>query len=104
MVRSQTKIGGIVAQVVMFLLLCGIVFGEFPELLSLIDNTSNDVVVRITASMAPSLPRGASKRDPVASLEANIPAHDSALWHLTPFEAAELVPSDVYLLYSILRT
>jgi len=45
MERKQTGIGKVIAQALILLLLCGIVGGEFPELLSLTDNASNDFTV-----------------------------------------------------------
>jgi len=104
MARRRTRIGGTVAQVIVFLLLCGIVGGEFPELLSLTENTSNDFTVRKTNSMVSSLPRDASRHDRVSDLEPIIAAHDGTFSRFSPFEKAELVPSDVSILYSILRT
>jgi hypothetical protein len=54
---KRTRIVGILARVVVFLVMFGIVGGEFPELLSLTDNTSNDFTVRKTntSSQPPSL-------------------------------------------------
>ena len=105
MARRRTRIGGTLAQVIVFLLLCGIVGAEFPELLSLTDNTSNDFTVRKTNSMVSSLPRDASRHHRVSDLEPNIAAHNGGTFsRLSPFEKAELVPSDVFILYSILRT
>jgi hypothetical protein len=104
MARRRTRIGGVVAQVIVFLLLCGIVGGEFPELLSLIDNTSNDFTVRKTNSMVSSLPRDAGRYGRVSNVGPNIAAHDGTFSRFSPFEKAELVPSDVSILYSILRT
>ena len=104
MARGRTRIGGVFAQVIVFLLLCGIVGGEFPELLSLIDNTSNDFTVRKTNSTVSSLPRDAGRYRRVLDVEANIAAHDGTFSRFSPFEKAELVPSDVFILYSILRT
>jgi hypothetical protein len=104
MTRRRTRIGGIVAQVIVCLLLCGIVGGEFPELLSLTDRTLNDFTVRKTNSKVSSLPRDASRHDRVSHVTPNIAARDNAFSRLSPFERAKLVPSGVFSLYSILRT
>ena len=104
MARRRTRIGGTVAQVIVFLLLCGIVGGEFPELLSLTENTSNDFTVRKTNSMVSSLPRDASRHDRVSDLEPIIAAHDGTFSRFSPFEKAGLAPPDVFILYTILRT
>jgi len=104
MTRRRTRIGGIVAQVIVFLLLCGIVGGEFPELLSLTDGTSNDFTVHKTDSVVSRLPRDASRHVRVSDVAPNIAACDDSLSRFSPFERAELVPSGVSSLYSILRT
>jgi len=104
MTRKRGSTGGVVAQVIVFLLLCGIVGGEFPELLSLIDNTSNDFTVRKTNSTVSPLPRDAGRYGRVSDVEPNSAAHDGTFSRFSPFEKAELVPSDVSILYSILRT
>ena len=70
MSRRRTRIVGIVAQVIVFLVLCGIVGGEFPELLSLTDNTSNDFTVRKTNPVVSSLPRNASRYERVLEFKA----------------------------------
>ncbi len=104
MTRKRTRIGGIVAQVIVFVLLCGIVGGEFPELLSLTDNTSNDFTVRKTNSTVSCLSRDASRHDRVSDVAPNIAERVSTFSCFSPFERAELVPSGVLNLYSILRT
>jgi len=103
MTRRRTRIG-IVAQVIVFLLLCGIVGGEFPELLSLTDSTWNDFTVRKTNSMVSCLPRDAGRHDRVSDVAPNMAARDNAFSRFSPFERAKLVPSGVFSLYSILRT
>jgi hypothetical protein len=104
MTRRRTRIGGIVAQVIVCLLLCGIVGGEFPELLSLTDSTLNDFTVRKTNSMVSCVPRDASTHDRVSDVAPNIAARDDTFSRFSPFERAESVPSSVFSLYSILRT
>jgi hypothetical protein len=100
----RTRIGGIVAQVIVFLVLCGIVGGEFPELLSLADNTSNDFTVRKTNNVVSSLPRNASRHVRVSNSKPNIASNDGTFSRPSPVETAELVASGVSSLYSILRT
>ena len=100
----RTRIGGIVAQVIVFLVLCGIVGGEFPELLSLADITSNDFTVRTTNNVVSSLPRNASRHDRVSNLKPNTASYGGTFSRLSPVETAELVASGVSCLYSILRT
>jgi len=104
MSRRRTRIVGIVARLVVFLVLCGIVGGEFPELLSLTDNTSNDFTVRKTNNAVSPLTRNANRHDRASNLKPNIAEHDGAFSRLGPIETAELVASGVFSLYFILRT
>jgi hypothetical protein len=104
MVRRRTRIGGVVAHVIVFLLLCGIVGGEFPELLSLNDNTSNDFTISKTNSIVSCLPRDAGRGDRVSDAEPNIAAHGGTFSRFRSFKKVELIPSDVFGPYSILRT
>jgi hypothetical protein len=101
---KRTRIVGILARVVVFLVMFGIVGGEFPELLSLTDNTSNDFTVRKTNNAVSPLPRNVSRHDRLSNIKPNIAAYDGAYSRLSTAEAAELVASGVSSLYSILRT
>jgi hypothetical protein len=103
MVSKRISVGKILARALVCLLMCAIVAGEFPELLSLIDNTSNDFTVRSAHSVVPLVRLTASKRVRIA-VNNSAPAPNLFFSHLSPFENAELVPSDVFIRYSILRT
>jgi hypothetical protein len=95
--------GKILTRAVLCLLLCGIFAGELPELLSLTDNTANDFTVRSAYSVVPHVRLNASKDVRIADRDSR-PAPNLFFSHLSPFEKAELVPSEVFILYSILRT
>jgi hypothetical protein len=104
MVRKRASIGRIFAYAIVFLLLCGIVCGEIPELLTLTDNATNDYAIRTTNSAISPLLRNASRRVRVTDVaELKIPAREILFLHLHPFERAA-VSSDVSILGTVLRT
>jgi hypothetical protein len=102
MERKQISIGKILAPAVLCLLLCGIVAGEFPELLSLADNTANDFTVRSAHSVVPPPVRlSASKNIRIANKD-SAPATNLLFSPLSPFEKAQLI-LEVFVLHSVLR-
>jgi len=103
MVSKRISIGKILARALLCLLLCGIVAGEFPELLSLTDNATNDFTVRGARSVVPTVRLNTSKHVRIADRD-SVPASNLLFSRLSPFEKAELIPSDVFILHSILRT
>lgn len=104
MIRKGASVGRIVAQSIVFLLLCGIVGGEIPELLALTDNTSNDFTVCKTNSVI-SLIRYYTKRYiRVANAGPNIAAHGMLFPRLGPFEQVVVVSSAGLILDTVLRT
>ena len=103
MVRKRISIGKILARALLCLLLCGIVAGELPELLSLTDNATNDFTVSGARSVVPPVRLNVSQNGRIADKD-SAPASDFLFSRESPFEKAELVPSDVFILYSILRT
>ena len=100
---KRIRIGKILARALLYLLVCGIFAGELPELLSLTDNATNDFMVRGARSVVPPVHLKASKHVRIADKD-SAPAPNLLFSRLSPFERAELVPSDVFILYSILRT
>ena len=100
---KRNSIGKILARALLGLVLCGIVAGEFPELLTLTDKASNDFTVRSARSVVPPVRMNATKHVGTPD-EDSAPAPKLLFSRLSPFEKAELVPSDVFILYSILRT
>jgi hypothetical protein len=103
MARKRTQIGKILVTAVACLLLCGIVCGEFPELLSLTDNATNDFTVVRTKSMASPVLVHASSRRPAAEI-GSIPATTLLFSHLSSLQEAASIPSKRSALYSVLRT
>lgn len=104
MSRVHLNIGRILVPALLSLLLCGIVAAEFPELLSLNDNTSNDFTVSKTTSMVSPLARDASQHHRVSDAQPHIAVHDPLFSRLSPFEKAELAPADVLIHHFIFRT
>jgi hypothetical protein len=104
MKRKKASVGRIFAQVIVFLLLCGIVGGEIPELLTLTDNTTNDFTIRKMNSVISPPLRNDSRRIRVADVvEPTIAAHDILFQHFHPFERAAL-SSGALILGTVLRT
>jgi hypothetical protein len=95
--------GKILARALLCLLLCGIFSGEFPELLSLTDNATNDFTISGARSVVPTVRLNACKNVRIVDKD-SAPAPDFLFSRESPFKKAELVPSDVLILYSILRT
>lgn len=103
MVRKRISIGKILARALLCLLLCGIVAGELPELFSLTDNATNDFTVSGARSVVPPVRLNVSQNGRIADKD-SAPASDFLFSRESPFEKAELVPSDILILHSILRT
>ena len=104
MARLRANIGRILVSVLVLLLLCGIVGAEFPELLSLTDNTANDFTVsKANIVVLRALP-DASRHVRMTGIDFNISAPTSRFSHLNPFEKTALPPSRLFILHSILRT
>jgi hypothetical protein len=103
MASKRISIGKILARALLCLLLCAIVAGELPELLSLTDNATNDFTVSGARPVVPPVRLNASKHVRIADKD-SAPAPNLLFSRQSPFKKAELVPSDVLILYSILRT
>jgi hypothetical protein len=102
-VSKRISIGRILARALLCLLMCGIFAGELPELLSLTDNATNDFSVTGARPVVPPVRLNASKNVRISDKD-SASALNLLFSRLSPFERAELVPSDVFILYSILRT
>jgi hypothetical protein len=104
MSRGRTNISKILLPGLVFLLLCGIVAGEFPELLSLSDNTANDFTVRRTDSVVSPAFLGASTHVRKADINSSTCTPELHFSRVSPFEKAELIPSAAFTVHSVLRT
>jgi hypothetical protein len=104
MVRNRIHLGKILVTAIAFLLLCGIVVGEFPELQSLTDNATNDFTVVRTRLTASSVLLYSNARRPAAALHARIPADILLSSRLGPLHESATIPPKRSALYSVLRT
>ena len=101
---GRTDIGKILLRALVLLLLCGIVVEEFPELLSLTDNATNDfTVIRINSRTSPTLVHAAGHVRK-ADLDSYTYAPELCFSRVSSFDKAELVPSGAFILHSVLRT
>jgi hypothetical protein len=104
MARTRTNIGRILVSALVFLMLCGIVATEFPELLTLTDCTRNDFTLGRADSRVAILQRCPNTNARLADLGLNIPAITLPYSRFTPFERATLVSSDAVTFRFVLRT
>jgi hypothetical protein len=103
MVSKRIGVGKTVASVLICLLLCGVVAAEFPEFLSLTDNTANDFTVSKANIVVLRASPDARRHVRMTDIDFNIPAPTSRFSHLNPFEKAVLPPLGLFILHSILR-
>jgi hypothetical protein len=104
MASTRTKIGKILFTVLVSLLLIGIVSSKFPELLSLTDNTANDFAVLKANIVVLRILPAAGGPFRIADIDSSHPGstlHSSAL---ITFEKAAPHSSELFILYSVLRT
>jgi hypothetical protein len=104
MTRGRAGIGKILVTAVVVLLLCGIVAGEFPELLSLTDNATNDFTLIKAKSAASPVLLVAKKYLPASDVNSYALAPTLVFSHTRPFENEAYVSSGALVLRSILRT
>jgi hypothetical protein len=104
MARGQANFGKILITAIVLVLICGIVAGEFPELLSLTDNASNDFTVIRTKSAALPVLLLASSHLPAAAVNCNLLAATLLFSRLSPFARAASVPSKHPIRHTVLRT
>ena len=101
---GRTNIGKVLLRALVLLLLCGIVVGEFPEVLSLTDNATNDFAVRrINSGTSPTLVH-ATRHVRKADVDSYSCAPELLFSRVSSFDKAELVPSGAFILHSVLRT
>jgi hypothetical protein len=104
MKRGRSSLGKILVPALVFLMLCGIVAGEFPELLSLTDNATNDfTVIRTKSGALPALLHACSHH-PSAQTNCATPAPSLLFPCLSPLEETLSIPSKRSALHSVLRT
>jgi hypothetical protein len=101
---KRTQIGKIFTPGLFVLLLCVIVLVQFPELISLNEDTTNDFIIR-KANIADSLAvPDACRHQRITDIVAESPALASLFLRLSQFETVALVPTQLSILHSVLRT
>ena len=104
MASKQTDIGKIVATGAIVLLMCVIVLVQVPELVSLNEDTTNDFLIhRANAADLLVLP-DPSKYLRIADIQSESPAPESVFSRLSQLEISALVPSELSILHSVIRT
>lgn len=103
MSHRRTNTGKILLQGIVFLLLCGIFAGEVPELVTLVDNATNDFTVCRTNSATSSVRLAAKNPVQIANDNSNTGAPEVLVPFVTSFRKAAVVPSSAFVLHSILR-
>lgn len=103
MASRRTHIRKILPPAIVFLVLSGIVVAQFPELLSLIDDTTNDFTVRKTNTVVLSVLLGGSEVVRMSGLFSGS-ASGLLLSRPSPYDKLASAPSKLFLLHSDLRT
>jgi hypothetical protein len=102
MTQHRSIFGRVVFCSLVFVLLCGIVSSELPELLSLTDNTSNDFTFRKASGQERTSTLGAAVHKSVPLDKRNsecAPCTNCALM----LAATKTISSDLFVLHSVLR-
>jgi hypothetical protein len=100
---SQSIAGKMLVAALATLLLCVVVNSELPELLSLRDNTANDFTMSSAKPLVSPVLQVATDI-PKTAKDLRLPPFDSLFSRLSTSEKAALVPSLLFILYSVLRT
>jgi hypothetical protein len=105
MARARLKIVGLLVPALLSLLLCGIVAAEFPELLSLTDNTANDFAICKVKPLSVHDVRDAGRAVRTIDMDSTRSASARLLSHLRLLEeAGSLLTSEAVILRPVLRT
>jgi hypothetical protein len=102
MASRRTPIRHILIPVMVFLVLSGIVVAEFPEILRLTEDTTNDYTIRRTNTLVLPAFLDAKKSAGLAEVD-SAAASNSPLSRPSSLDNAALVPSKLFLLHSDLR-
>jgi hypothetical protein len=102
MFRRRSALTKLLLTLVISLILCGIATAEFPELLSLSDNTSNDfAIVKVTPHSGLGVAFSTSLK--FAPLDLNVPGDRSSSFHSPAFERAKHASAGFLPLPAVLR-
>jgi hypothetical protein len=104
MPRSRALLRKILVQALVVLLLCVLVALEFPELLILTDDTTNDFTVRRTNAIDLLDLQDSSGHLGIPGIDSSALVLEPRLSPPGPFEEAVVPSSDLSILHSVLRT
>jgi hypothetical protein len=104
MQHNRSRYRKIIVPVLVILMLCIVVTLEFPELLTLTDNTSNDFAVRRTNTSDQLVLQVSSRHQRSTDVEFYSSAPEVALSHVCSFEKVPQSLSKLFILLSDLRT
>jgi hypothetical protein len=100
----RTLIGKLIVPVVVVLVLGVVVTMEFPEFLTLTDDTTNDFTIRKTVSVELLVPPLSGGHRQTSGIDLNIPEPELLSSLLIPVEKTALASSSLFILHSELRT
>jgi putative cell wall-binding protein len=101
---KRTHLRKILAPGLFVLLLCVIVLVQFPELISLNEDTTNDFIIRKANTADLLAAPDACRHLRITDIVAESPALESLFSRLSQFETAAFVPAELSILHSVLRT
>jgi hypothetical protein len=104
MAGRRILIGKLIVPAVVVLLLCVIVTMEFPEFLTLTDDTTNDFTTRKTITVDSLVLSLSGSHRQIIDIDFNIPAPELVSSLLSPIAKVALAPSKLFILHSDLRT
>jgi hypothetical protein len=101
---NRTHFGKILAPTLLVLLLCVIVLAQFSELIFLNEDTTNDFIIRKANTADSLVVPEASRHQRITDIVSESPALESLFSRLSQFESAALVPTELSIFHSVLRT
>ena len=105
MIRKGASVGRIVAQSIVFLLLCGIVGGELPELLTLADNAANDFTIcKVKTLGSHDFPEASRAARTAVDIDSSRAVSALLYSRRRPSEQGSLLASGAVILHPVLRT
>ena len=104
MARARLKIAGVLVPALLLLLLCGIAAAEFPELLSLTDNTANDFTICKVKTLGSHDFPEASRAGRTVDIDSSRAVSALLYSRLRPSEQGSLLAPKAIILHPVLRT
>ena len=101
---ARTNVRKILLVSLVSILLCGMVASELPELLTLTNDTSNDFTVRNTSTAGLRALPDSHRPVRIVAVNSSVPAAILLHSRRSAIETAAPVPSELFILHSVLRT